>query len=198
MSAKTKRPENSHGGMFGLSMEDLKGKQSVRATFRLPKRVIDLLSVLSGQLGIKQKSLFDQLIEDATILGQIAEGARDFSPAQKDRCQKTFVISRSSLVSLDFIAERERIPRDLLVEISIKRLLPLIESELEKHQKRKILLKEMNDYAKQGRRLLEKAEDLLGVDDKLYELISQQVNLAERNLLTLKRMVEKGSPMENW
>ena len=32
---------------------DLKGRQSVRTTFKLPTRCIDALSLLAGQLGIK-------------------------------------------------------------------------------------------------------------------------------------------------
>ena len=53
---------------FRLTVDDLKGKQSVRATFRLPQQVIELLTLIAGQLGIKQKSLFDQLIEDSAVL----------------------------------------------------------------------------------------------------------------------------------
>ena len=38
---------------------DLRGRQSVRATFRLSEDCIDAISILSAQLGIKQKSVFD-------------------------------------------------------------------------------------------------------------------------------------------
>ena len=34
---------------------DLRGRQSVRATFRLSEACIDAISILSAQLGIKQK-----------------------------------------------------------------------------------------------------------------------------------------------
>jgi len=40
---------------------ELRGRQSVRATFRLSERAIDALSIVSVHLGIKQKSLFDHL-----------------------------------------------------------------------------------------------------------------------------------------
>ena len=46
------------------SPEDLRGRQSVRATFKLSSRAIDALSIVAAHLGIKQKSLFDHLIED--------------------------------------------------------------------------------------------------------------------------------------
>ena len=51
----------------------LRAKQSVRATFRLTPRSILLLSALSSQLGIKQKSLFDHLMDDVDILAGLAE-----------------------------------------------------------------------------------------------------------------------------
>ena len=51
---------------------DLRGRQSVRATFRLSEDGIDAISILSAQLGIKQKSVFDHLMEDVQILKNMA------------------------------------------------------------------------------------------------------------------------------
>ena len=99
------------GTNLSLTIEDLMGKQSVRATFRLPQQTIDLLSVIAGQLGIKQKSLFDQLIEDTSVLKQVAKEAQQYSSDSEDTRQKTFVISRSSLLSLNYIAKQQKIPR---------------------------------------------------------------------------------------
>ena len=55
------------------SFADLRGKQSVRATFKLSEKAISAISVLSEQLGIKQKSLFDHLMQDMEALNLIAE-----------------------------------------------------------------------------------------------------------------------------
>jgi hypothetical protein len=41
--------------------------------FKLSQRCILALSALSSQLGIKQKSLFDHLMDDQEILAGIAE-----------------------------------------------------------------------------------------------------------------------------
>ena len=181
-----------------LTMDDLKGKQSVRATFRLPQQVIDLLTVIAGQLGIKQKSLFDQLVEDASTLEQAAREAKEFSGGDGERRQKTFVISRNSLLLLNDVAKQKEVPRDLLVEISIKRLLPIMESEIEKHRKRKGLLKDMKTYLQQGKVLLEKTETLLGTDDLLYHMIENQIALARKNISAMDQVVQKGMPMEEW
>ncbi len=182
----------------GLTMEALKGKQSVRATFRLPQQIIDLLALVAGQLGIKQKSLFDQLMEDATLLESVAEEAREDSNDREARRPKTFVVSRHSLRLLNEAAKRKSVSRDLLVEISIKRLLPIIKSEAEKHMKRKALLKDMKTQLHQGRTLLEKTGDLLGKEDFLYTMVKDQVALAQKNFSTVSRIVKKGKPMEDW
>lgn len=179
-------------------MEDLKGKQSVRATFRLPRQVIDLLSVIATQMGIKQKSLFDHLVEDPEVRKEVVAEAKNNPPGNEDRLQKTYVISRSSLAILDSIARNQNIPRDALVEISIRRLLPIIETELKKHEKRKILLQELQTYLKHGQQLLKKTENFLGRDDQLYTMIEHQVKICERDVAIIKHVVAKGKPMEEW
>jgi len=181
-----------------LTVDDLMGKQSVRATFKLPQQIIDLLSVIAGQLGIKQKSLFDQLIEDTSALGQVAKEAQAYAGETDDLRQKTFVISRSSLLSLNSIAKQQKIPRDLLVEFSIKRLMPVIKTELEKHKRRKELLTDINEYLEQGNVLLDKTEKLLGKKDSIFEMIENQVNLTRKNVSTIKNIVTRGLPMEDW
>lgn len=181
-----------------LTIEELKGRQSVRTTFKLPKHVIDLLTVIAGQLGIKQKSLFDQLVQDASALERVAREAKEHSEERVERRPKTFVMSRSSLELLNSVAEQKKISRDLLVEISIRRLLPIIETEIEKHMKRKTLLEDMKNYLHQGKVLLKKTDDLMGRDDVLYEMIENQVNLAKKNLSAVNQAVKKGMPMEEW
>ena len=66
-----KIPENQIDKSMSVSNPsalDLRGRQSVRITFRLSEACIDAVSILSAQLGIKQKSIFDHLMEDAQVL----------------------------------------------------------------------------------------------------------------------------------
>ena len=191
------KPKNDIG-QLRLTVDDLKRKQSVRATFRLPHQVIELLSVIAGQMGIKQKSLFDQLIEDSSVLGQVAKEAKKAKTEMQDRQQKTFVISRRSLLSLNKIAKQQRIPRDLLVEVSIMRLMPIIDGEIARHEKRKRLLEKMKKYLQQGYDLLEEVESQLGEGDLLYEMMMSQVEHAQKNVSDVDAIVKKGKPMENW
>jgi hypothetical protein len=47
------------------SSSALRGRQSVRATFKLSEKAIGAISIVATHLGSKQKSLFDHLIDDA-------------------------------------------------------------------------------------------------------------------------------------
>jgi len=181
-----------------ISFDDLRSRQSVRATFKLPQESIDLLGVIAGQLGIKQKSLLDQLVEDTSLLTRLARKTGQSVEERSRRRQKTFVISRSTLQSINEIAREQKISRDVLVEISIKRLLPIVESELEKHIVRKNLLKEMKGYFRLGVELLGKTEKMLGKDDVLYDMLEKQMSLAGKNIADADSIVEKGMPMETW
>lgn len=181
-----------------ISFDELKKKQSVRATFKISQESIDLLGVIAGQLGIKQKSLLDQLMEDTSLLTKLAGEADPIQENQVPRRQKTFVISRSSLLSLNLIAKKQNISRDTLVEISINRLLPIIKTELKKHIIRKNILKEMKGHLKLGENLCQKAQKLLGENDVLYEMLEKQTTLAQKNVSLVDSIIEKGMPMEDW
>lgn len=185
-------------GQSSISFDDLRMKQSVRTTFKLPEEVINLLGIIAGQLGIKQKSLLDQLIEDSSLLSKLAKEANTAISGKEKRQAKTFVISRSSLNSINEVAQKQKVPRDILVEFSIKRLLPIIEGELKRHSKRKQILEEMEQFMKQGETLRNRAKQVLGEGDDIYGMIDSQIQLAKKNLTAAKRIVKKGMPMEEW
>jgi len=159
------------------SAMDLRGRQSVRATFRLSEDYIDAISILSAQLGIKQKSVFDHLMEDAQILKNMAKELENKEFDRHERVQKTFVISRRSLSFLDKISSKHNAPRDALVEYSVRRLLPIIAKERKKHEKRKDLLAEIADHFEKGRRLLSKAEQMLDTDDPIVDKLQTAMSV---------------------
>jgi hypothetical protein len=181
-----------------LSFDELRMKQSVRTTFKLPEEVINLLGIVSSQLGIKQKSLLDQLTEDSSLLYKLASEAKKVINDKERRQAKTFVISRSSLKSINEVAQKQKVPRDALVEISIRRLLPVIEGELEKHLKRKQILQEMRQFMNQGELLCDQAKKALGENDDIYMMIENQIKLAKKNMTAARKIIKKGMPMEEW
>ncbi|MGD9063520.1 MAG: hypothetical protein PVI42_05285, partial [Desulfobacterales bacterium] len=155
---------------------DLRGRQSVRATFRLSEACIDAISILSAQLGIKQKSIFDHLLENDKVLKSMASELENTKFDRHERIQKTFVISRRSLSFLDSISSKHNAPRDALVEYSVRRLLPIIAKERKKHEKRKELLADISQHFKEGERLLSKAEEKLGTDDLIVDKLQTAIS----------------------
>ena len=179
------------------STADLRGRQSVRTTFKLSERSIHALSILACQLGIKQKSLFDHLIDDMQALRVIARASEDVDPRER-RVAKTFVISRKTLENLEQVCSRFHTPRDVLVEFSIERILPLISKEKEKHEKRKILVEELRHYLSTGSEILEKAEEILGEDDPVFEKILMMMKYVKNTCSEVEMCVKRGERMEDF
>lgn len=182
----------------GTSTADLMGKQSVRATFKLTPKAIDAISIVSTQLGIKQKSLFDQLIDDHTSLRMIASEIPADNAQFKNRVQKTYVLSRKTLSCLDAAAKEYDAPRDALVEYSIQRLLPIIAKEKEKHEKRKEILEDLSRHMQDGYTLMQKAANLLGEDDPVFERIVSAVSACENAHAFADLFVQKSSIIEEF
>ncbi len=176
---------------------DLRGRQSVRTTFKLTERSIEALSILAGQLGIKQKSLFDHLIEDTKALRLIAGEAEDVGN-RMHRIAKTYVISRKTLETLERVSVQYDTPRDALVEYSIERILPLLAREKEKHVQRKQLLEGMRDYFQKGSELLGKAEKNLGRDDPIFLELYNMMRMVKHCCQSLENSVEKGKKIERF
>lgn len=180
------------------SPEDLRGRQSVRATFKLSSRSIDALSIVAAHLGIKQKSLFDHLIEDVEALNFIANEIEAEQFRTTRRVQKTYVISRRTLSYLEQISRKFNAPRDALVEYSIQRLLPVINRERKKHHQRKQVLDAVNGHLEDGLRLLENTKDLLGENDPVSTRLAVAMSAYLNAQRTIEAYIEKGSIIEDF
>ena len=180
------------------SSEDLRGRQSVRATFKLSSRAIDAMSIVAIHLGIKQKSLFDHLIEDAGSLSLIAREIETEKFSTLRRIQKTFVISRKTLTCLDQISRQFDAPRDALVEYSIQRLMPVIARERQRHQKRKEVLNELNAQVESSLKLLVKSRRLLGEEDPVFIKLQSAVNSLVSTRDNVEDFVERGKIIEEF
>lgn len=177
---------------------DLKGRQSVRTTFKLPTRCIDALSLLAGQLGIKQKSIFDHLVDDTQKLQVLDHDIERQETPAENRVAKTYVISRKTLENLERMSRRFQAPRDALVEFSIERIMPLLEKEKQKHENRKKLAPELVAFLQNGRKLLKKADASLDRDDPVFEKIVQMVAAVESGGDEIDAIIEKGQRLEEF
>ncbi len=202
MRASDRGKNSSMAPELLVSAQGLKGRQSVRTTFRLPEQTIKLLGLAAAQLGLKQKSLFDQLVEDRKILDLIAEQAGRMARAREGkngkRRQKTFVLSRRSLEALDAVARQRQVPRDLLVEISISRLLPVITDEQEKHRKRIALHRELAELASRLSALERKAAKTLGRDDQAASLVREAARQCRTSNEKLAAIIRNGEDLEEF
>ena len=178
--------------------QDLRGRQSVRATFKLSAKAIETMSIVAVHLGIKQKSLFDHLIEDVQSLKLIAREIESERFNTLSRIQKTFVISRKTLSSLDDTSKRFNAPRDALVEYSIQRLLPVLAREREKHRRRKDILRDMNENVENGLKILKKSRKLLGEDDPVFLSWESAVKTLVNTRRDIETFIEKGKIIEDF
>jgi uncharacterized protein (UPF0147 family) len=183
--------ESSYGEQLQLSATQLRGKQSVRATFRLSAQMIDLLKIAANHLEVQQKSLIDELVQNRETLDRVAKEAQEMVQESQERRQKTFVLSRNALRLLDDISDKHNLSRDQLVELCISRLIPFVDAEQEKHTQRRLLIKEVNQFLENGKSLLEQADSLLGADDRFREKLEKIVNYTERNINELREHVKE-------
>jgi hypothetical protein len=177
---------------------DLRGRQSVRATFKLSEGCIEAISIVAAHLGIKQKSLFDHLVEDARSLRSIAREIQNIKLTRQGRVQKTFVISRRSLLSLENISKNFNAPRDALVELSVQRLLPIIAKEREKHEKRKRMLNEIAEHLEEGERLLNKTKEMFGEEDTISQKLESVMTVYDNAYHHIASFIEKGKIIEEF
>ena len=180
------------------SSSDLRGKQSVRATFRLTSRAIEAISVVAVHLGIKQKSLFEHLMEDAQTLSQIARQVQESAFQPTERVQKTYVLSRRTLNMLQEACDAFDTPRDALVEYSILRLMPVIEEERKRHRRRKAVLEDITAHVRQGRAILAKIEAALGDDDPVYHGYRHALHSLQQAEQEIAAYIEKGDIIESY
>ena len=177
---------------------DLRGRQSVRATFKLTEECIGAISIVATHLGIKQKSLFDHLVEDMRPLKAIARELKNTKVRTQNRIQKTFVISRKSLRSLDTVSKSHNAPRDTLVEFSVQRLLPIIINEQKRHQARKKMRTEILTHLETGKALLARVEQTLGTEDPVLGRMASLMINYENTFAAIDAFIERGKLIEDF
>ncbi len=182
----------------GSTTLKLRGKQSVRATFKLSEKAIDYLSLVAVHLGIKQKSLFDHLIDDATALRDIAASIHMHQFNRIDRVQKTYVLSRKTLEVLELISNDLDTPRDALVEYSLHKLEAVIQGEKKRHEQRKLLFKELMTHWEEGNILLKKSKRILGDEDPFCLEMKRSMVSLTRTTKELSTFIEKSRIIEEY
>ena len=193
-----KNIRNRSGSLTFITSSGLRGRQSVRATFKLSSGCIEAISIVAAQLGIKQKSLFDHLAQDSESLNAIAREVQNARVRAENRVQKTYVISRKSLSLLDEISRAFNAPRDALVEYSVRRLLPVIDNEQKKYERRKAAFSGIQRHFDQGRRLLDKMTQELGEDDPVVGKLASVMETYAGAASAIGTFLERTSGIEDF
>ncbi len=167
-------------------------RQSVRATFKLAEEFIDTVGILSAHLGIRQKSLFDYLLEDTDSLKDFVRSQERIMPERKSRVPKTFVISRKTLASLDKISREMGISRDDLVEYAILRLLPILLRERRQQRKREDALARIGFQYHRFVELRVEVEGIVGNDDPIVGFLDEVMGLYRNAYNDMEMIVQKG------
>ena len=192
------KPKNQTSTIALVTSSGLRGRQSVRATFKLSSGCIEAISIVAAQLGIKQKSLFDHLAQDSESLNAIAKEVQNARIRAENRIQKTYVISRRSLSLLDEISRAFNAPRDALVEFSVRRLLPVIDNEQKKYEMRKAAFAGIQRHLSQGGRLLEKLIEDLGEDDPIVNRLASVMDAYTGAARAMDAFLERTSGIEDF
>jgi HD superfamily phosphodiesterase len=149
-------------------------------------------------MGIKQKSLFDHMVEDIESLKSIAREIKQTKTKRQGRIQKTFVISRKSLASLDEISNMFNISRDGMVEYSIQRLLPIINRERTKHEIRKEFLIKIKTHFQQGEKMLNDIRKQLGDDDPIINKFAMVMSSYETVKENMESFIDRSKNIETF
>ncbi len=184
--------------LFGADLFDLRAKQSVRATFKLSRKAIDSLGLVALHMGIKQKSLFDHIIEDASVLKEIARRIQIQKFKEKTRIQKTYVLSRKTIEILEAISDTHDLPRDALVEYSIMQLGSVIIAEKENHKIRKELFKKVLKHFNKGRELFTTSLELLGESDPFCKKLEKALLAFNKEKNEIESFLKKSKPLEDF
>jgi hypothetical protein len=181
-----------------MTTSALMGKQSVRTSFRLSGACIHAINIVSTQLGLKHRSLFDYLVEDTDALKTIAEDIVKDDDNQGKKIQKSYIISREILETIDDMCDNLSISRDTLIEHSVRRLLPIIEREIESHRKRKEMLALVENHYKESRNVLKQIKEGVGEEDPIYKIYQNTVTACKQVKSQVKDIISKGKVTEGF
>lgn len=198
MTGKSSRKSTSPGPLPRMTTLALKGKQSVRTSFKLSDGCIQAINIVATQLGIKHKSLFDYLVEDIGALEALAKDIEQKEPNKNTGSQKSFIVSREALLTIDSLCEKLKISRDMLVELSVRRLLPIIEKEIKSHLKRKDLLELVDRQYHESRKVLDAIKKSVGTEDPAYRAYQATVTACKQAKKQFHNLITKGKVIEGF
>jgi hypothetical protein len=180
------------------SAADLRGRQSIRVSFRLTPKCIEAMNILGSHLRLKPKSLFDHMVQEPDTLAAIATKTKATIPEDLPRLVKTYVISRDAAEVLDRVAQARKISRDTLVETSVQHLMPLIHKAQVRHSARKTMVSKMEHHLAGGKALLEDMIAELGENDPMCDKMKLVMATYDKAFANISAFIAKGANIEGF
>ena len=84
------------------------------------------------------------------------------------------------------------------MEYSIQRLMPVIDEERGRHEKRKRILAEITEYLAEGEKILAKSREVLGEDDPIYDRFEGTMATFRNAQRKIESFIEKGKVIEDF
>jgi hypothetical protein len=179
-------------------MHDLRGRQSVRATFRLSQKSIDAICLVAVHMGIKQKSLFDHIVAEMAAATGLTRAIPRPPPEPASRRQKTYVLSRRTVDALHEISRNCNMPRDILVEYAVQKLESVISHEKQSHILRKQLAESVFAHFQAGERIMKTCLELLGEEDPFCRHLFKTVLSSRKTAADITDFLEKSRVLEDF
>jgi len=180
-----------------------------RTTFRITQEANEALDWLTEHYNTTLKSLIDILclnipgdssteLDESTFLSSIVKHVKDTDLKKLNRSvRRTIVVSHKSLKTLNDLAKRTQIPRDILVDQGVRLLKGVVEfgkeEEKKKHEKAFEIINEFYESADDlSRRLLE----MLGDEDPIVQRFGYVTVLIDNLHSAIRAELNKGEPID--
>ena len=190
------RKNNQKKRELQVDPNELIAKQSIRTTFKLSEKTSNLLKVSAKHLGIKQKTLLDELLEDKKALDLLADDAITYARDENKCRPKTMVLSQKALDQLETVSSYREIPRDYLIELSVARLASYVHSSAKTHENRGLLMEQLDRHNSQLIDLYSKAETMLQEDDAFLLSFKTLAEITLKQLEKIRKTVKDNSEFE--
>ncbi|NNK92981.1 MAG: hypothetical protein HKP41_01380 [Desulfobacterales bacterium] len=190
------RKKNQKKLQLQVDPNELIAKQSARTTFKLSEKTSNLLKVAAKHLGIKQKTLLDQLLEDKKALNILADDAITYARNDHKCRPKTMVLSQKALDQIETVSSYREIPRDYLVELSVARLASYFNSSAKTHEKRGLLMEELDRHNSQLIDLFNRNERMLHKDDAFWVRFKTLTEITHKQVEKIRKTFKDKSEFE--
>jgi len=170
----------------------------VRIKFQMSESAFSDLKWLADYFHVSQKELLDDIAGNESFLHDMAKAASEIDDIDRSKLpRKTKVISSGSIITLNKVAEKYGVPRDLIVELLILWLSNSIRENIKnKKDIHESALEVVNELWSTIEKYEAKLKKLLGEDDPIVSRIGFIATLAMTLSSAIESELTDGIPID--